>query len=253
MSILTFLIIAVSINMLMFIPAFIFKTDKLTDISYAVTFTVVSFLGLILGDFTVPKLALFMMILAWSIRLGAYLLIRIKKIGRDKRFDGMRENFFRFFKFWFFQGISVWVILLPSMFFFNHDKNLSYYVYVGFVIWLAGLIIESFADAQKYKFINNPENEGKWIDSGLWKYSRHPNYFGEIMVWVGVYIFVLSGIDLEEAFFGLLSPMYISFIILFISGIPLLEKGADKRWGDDPAYREYKRKTSPLILLPKKD
>ena len=252
MEILITLFFSIGINILMFIPAYIFKTDKLTDISYAVTFAAIAIYGFVLNTITIASIILFLMILIWSIRLGSYLLIRINKMGKDSRFDGMREDFFRFLKFWFFQGLTVFVILLPSILFFNNENELPFYAYIGAVIWLIGILIEGIADYQKYKFINNPSNKGKWIETGLWKYSRHPNYFGEILLWLGVYIFVFSGLTTLQALIGIVSPLYIFFIIVFISGIPLLEKGADKRWGEDEKYKEYKDKTSILIPLPRK-
>jgi len=248
------LVFAIGVNMLMFIPAYFLKTDKLTDISYAVSFFLVALYGLLVGGVTTVSVILFVMVALWAIRLGSYLLIRINKIGKDKRFDGMRESFFRFGRFWFFQGLTVWVVLLSSLLFFfgENDESAPLCLVVGVVVFLAGLLIEGFADYQKYTFINTPENKGKWIDTGLWKYSRHPNYFGEMLVWIGVYIFTLSSLTGWFVVIGLASPLYIIAILMFFSGVPMLEKGADKRWGADPQYQEYKRKTSLLVLLPRK-
>lgn len=248
--------IALGLNLLLFIPAFLFKTDKLTDLSYALSFIIVSIMLFLNGTGTAAHVMLLSMIILWALRLGGYLFIRIRKIKQDKRFDGMRESFPRFLQFWFFQGVTVFVVLISSIpFFASSNPELTYVSLAGFCIWLFGLLVESVADAQKYRFMNDESNKGKWIDSGLWHYSRHPNYFGEIIVWVGVYLFVLGsfgggmGID---AFIGLLSPLYIACIIIFVSGIPLLEKGADKMWGGNPAYEAYKKTTSVLLLLPKK-
>ncbi len=158
---LTFLI-SIGINIIMFLPAYFFKTDKLTDISYAITFVVVALYGLFISGFSVANLILFLMIFFWAARLGSYLLIRIKKLKKDKRFDGMRENFWKFLRFWLLQGFTVWVVLLPTSIFFNNQiKNISFYSFIGLFIWLIGLLIETFADLQKYKFINNPINKDK--------------------------------------------------------------------------------------------
>lgn len=232
----------------MFIPAFIWKTDKLTDISYAVTFVIVALYGFLFGGITTASVVLFSMITLWAVRLGSYLLVRIHKIGKDNRFDEMREHFWRFFRFWLLQGVSVWVVLLPSMLFFHNSiQTIPPYAYIGLLLWLTGLTIEAVADMQKFRFINDPQNKGKWIDSGLWKYSRHPNYFGEILLWAGVYIFTLFGLGVVESWIGAIGPLYIASLILFVSGIPLLEKGAEERWGDQDAYQAYKKKTSILI------
>jgi len=248
MDLLTTLLISIGFNLLMFIPAWFYKTDKLTDLSYAISFVALAVYGILFGGLTYPALLLFLMIFLWALRLGSYLFIRIHKIKKDSRFDEMRKHFWQFFRFWLLQGISVWIVLIPSLLFFlariEHVVPASY---IGVAIWLIGLLIETFADIQKYKFINNPNNNGKWIESGLWKYSRHPNYFGEITLWIGVYIFTLSGLNIFDKFVGLISPLYISLLIIFVSGIPLLEKAADKRWGGDKEYLEYKRKTSVLV------
>lgn len=253
MNLFSTFLIAIGINVLMFIPAYFLRTDKLTDISYAVTFVVVAVYGILFGGYTLPSLLIVLMVFLWAARLGGYLLIRIKKIKSDKRFDGMRESFWRFSRFWLLQGLTVWVVLLPSLLFMQKSiEEISAFAYIGVVIWLGGLLIETFADAQKFKFINDPSNKGKWIDSGLWKYSQHPNYFGEIMLWIGVYVFTIFGLNLAESLIGALSPIYIIVLLIFVSGIPLLEKAATKRWGENKKYQAYKKRTSVLIPLPNK-
>lgn len=251
MNLLTAFLIALGINIVMFIPAYVWKTDKLTDISYAVTFMVVAGMGLLLGGITVPSLLLVGAIFLWALRLGGYLLTRIRKIGKDSRFDEMRSSLFLFGRFWILQGLSVWVIMVPSIFFLaKAPETVPMWSFVGLFVWASGLIIEGMADVQKYRFINNPQNTGKWIDQGLWKYSRHPNYFGEICVWIGLYIFTVGNLASMEMLFGLVSPLYITFLLLFGSGIPILEKSADKKWGKNAEYQKYKKRTSILIPLP---
>ena len=242
------LVISVGINIIMFIPAFIFKTDKLTDISYAITFAVVAITSFFSKQFQIPSLILLFMVLAWAFRLGTYLFVRIQKTGRDKRFDGMRENFFKFGRFWLLQGITVSIILIPSSLFFGlKHENFSLLSILGLVIWIFGLTVETIADYQKFKFTQDPRNKGKWIEIGIWKYSRHPNYLVEIMNWLGIYIFTLSGLTPIRSAIGFISPLYIAVLIIFVSGIPLLEKSADKKWGDIKKYQEYKKKVGVLI------
>lgn len=240
--------LAIGINVMMFLPAYFLKTDKLTDISYALTFVAISFFSLSLGEVTSPSLLLFLMILLWATRLGGYLLFRIQKIGKDKRFDQRREKFWSFANFWLLQGATAWIVLLPSiMFFGNKIQQLSAYSYIAMVIWLLGLLIETVADAQKFNFIGNPANQGKWISTGLWKYSRHPNYFGEILAWVGIYLFTVFGLTPIQSLAGVISPIFIATLIIFVSGIPLLEKSADKRWGDNKEYQKYKKAVGVLV------
>ena len=240
--------IALGLNILMFIPAFIFKTDKLTDLSYAISFAVVAFVLFLNSAKEIGHILLLSLVVLWAIRLGGYLFIRIRKIDRDKRFDGMREDFFKFLRFWLLQGATVFVVLLAAVPFFSATSvDPTTLSYIGLIIFIAGLVIEAVADIQKYTFINDNKNEGKWIDEGLWHYSRHPNYFGEITLWFGVYLYTLSHLSGIDILIGFISPLYIALLIIFVSGIPLLEKAADKRWGENPEYQKYKKTTSSLI------
>ncbi|HVX58641.1 MAG TPA: DUF1295 domain-containing protein, partial [Candidatus Saccharimonadales bacterium] len=109
----------------------------------------------------------------------------------------------------------------------------------------------TIADAQKYNFNLETANHGKWIASGLWKYSRHPNYFGEILMWLGVYIYCFSYVNTAERIIGLASPLVIAYLLIFVTGLPRLERDADRKWGKQSAYRQYKATTSPLVPLPR--
>lgn len=247
MNIWYYLLIALGFNLILFLFAYKFKTDKLTDLSYALTFIILISLGLFIEDISELKLILFFMILLWAFRLGIFLFIRIKKIKKDRRFDGIRENFLKFLQFWILQGITVWIILLPALVFFNSKPENSIFSWIGFAIWFIGIIIETISDLQKYKFNNNTKNKNKWISIGLWKYSRHPNYFGEILCWIGVYLFTWSSLSLIQRFYTVISPVFIILLLIFVTGLPTLEKYADKKWGKQKEYKEYKRKTSVLI------
>ena len=249
-NLLYYFLLSIGLNLAMFVPAYIYKTDKLTDISYALTFLLITIIAFSLSTQTLNKTILAIMIALWSIRLGAFLFIRIRKMKKDKRFDGMRESFTKFIKFWLLQGLTVWIVLIPSILFFATDRNEV--IRIGAIIWLLGIIIETIADAQKYKFKQNTKNKDKYIQEGLWKYSRHPNYFGEILCWIGIYIYVSLSLTTTQKIIGLISPLFIIILLLFVSGIPLLEKYADKKWGRQKDYQEYKRKTSLLIPLPPK-
>jgi len=171
-------------------------------------------------------------------------------MGKDKRFDEMRTKFWSFLKFWLLQGVTVWVVLLPSLLLFSKETvQWSELSWLGIAIFIAGLTIESLADYQKFVFKSNPDNKGKWIASGLWKYSRHPNYLGEILVWLGVYLFCFTSLSGVQQLIGALSPLFITGLLLFVSGIPLLEKKAQKKWGDKKEYQQYKKSTG--VLVPK--
>jgi len=250
-ELLYYLIMALGINLIMFIPGYFFKTDKLTDLSYALTFIILTLTSLILSNISLLKIIISAMILVWALRLGIFLFVRIRKIKYDKRFDGIRESFKKFLKFWVLQGLSVWIILIPTLFFIN--SNSDSVLWVGLIIWALGLAIESISDIQKYNFTQNKNNSGKFINIGLWKYSRHPNYFGEILCWVGIYVFTFVSFSTFQKIIGLVSPLFITILLLFITGLPPLEKSADNKWGKQKDYKEYKRKTSILIpWIPKK-
>jgi steroid 5-alpha reductase family enzyme len=239
---------SLGINVIMFIPAFIFKTDKLTDLSYALTFIILAGLLLLINVYELSKAVLFIMVLTWGLRLGIYLFIRIRKMKKDPRFDDKRDDFWRFLKFWLVQGLTVWLIMMSSTLYFNSDNTgISTLSIIGLVIWALGLGTEAVADYQKYTFKTNPKNKGKWIESGLWKYSRHPNYFGEIVHWIGIFLFTVSSFTFLEAIVALASPAYITITLLFISGLPPLERHSDKKYGKMKGYKEYKKRTSILI------
>jgi steroid 5-alpha reductase family enzyme len=246
-----YLMAALGINLVMFIPGYLFKTDKLTDLSYALTFIILTLFSLMLNEISTFKLILSAMILIWALRLGIFLFIRIRRIKYDKRFDGIRESFSKFLRFWVLQGLAVWIILIPTFFFMNSTSK--YVSWIGFIIWILGLAIESIADIQKYIFSQHRKNKDKFINIGLWKYSRHPNYFGEILCWAGIYLFTFFSLSTFQQIIALASPLFIIILLLFVTGLPPLEKSADSKWGKQQDYREYKRKTSILILwIPKR-
>ncbi len=240
---------ALGINIFMFVPAYINKTDKLTDISYAVSFAAVVIFAYLLSERSELHVVLLGCVLLWALRLGSYLFVRINWMKRDKRFDGMREDFWRFLKFWLLQGASVFVVLLAALLAFGGDPaGMGTWAYIGVGVFLAGLLLEAVADAQKFAFMKNPKNKGKWIESGVWSISRHPNYLGEILVWSGVWLIAIGALpELSSKLAALISPLYITLLLLFVSGVPLLERAAEERWGKDSAYQAYKRRTPVLI------
>jgi steroid 5-alpha reductase family enzyme len=247
MILLNLFLISLGLQFLFFIPAFLLRTDKFTDFTYSLTFILLGLISLKSGEIVFEKLVLFLMIFVWAVRLGGYLFIRINKIKRDVRFDEIRGDLVKFMGFWILQGVSVFVILLPTFFFFQKEVVPSTLQTFGLLVWFMGFMAESVSDWQKFRFTADERNRGKWIDRGLWKYSRHPNYLGEILCWLGVYIYVFSSLDLFAKLLGLASPVLIISLLLFVTGIPKLEENAQKKWGDDPKYREYKKKTKLLI------
>lgn len=248
-DLLTTLAICLGIQAVFFAFAASFKTDKVTDLSYSLTFVIVAVVLLQRsGVMSTPTLALTAMVVAWGVRLAGYLLRRIIHMKRDARFDGIREHFWPFFKFWFFQGIAVWVIMLPVTLWFRAPGPWSNAMTLGVMLWAAGLVIEAVADQQKFTHKKTPG--AKWTSVGLWRYSRHPNYLGELMCWWGVFLFVSTELPGLNFYLGLLGPVAISVVILFLTGVPQLEESADRKWGTDPEYQRYKARTSLLIPFP---
>ncbi|MFA5745546.1 MAG: DUF1295 domain-containing protein [archaeon] len=243
-----YLVISLIIQMILFIPAFLFKTDKLTDLSYSLSFVILAFFAFFSSTHDAVRIILLLMILLWALRLGSYLFYRINKIGRDTRFDDIRNNFFKFFMFWFLQGVSVFVIMINSLFIFssNSNSNFNYLSLIGVAIWALGLSIEAISDIQKFNFKQN--NKDKWINSGLWTYARHPNYFGEMLCWAGIFIYTAFYLNSITLIYSVISPLFIIFLLLFVTGIPTLEKKYDAQFKDNKEYLLYKKKTN--LLLP---
>ncbi len=243
------LALSLVINGVLFLIAYHLQSDKLTDASYAISFISLAVASYVASDKNTYKLLALALVCIWALRIGGFLLYRVIRSGKDRRFDDIRNKFFKFGSFWLGQAITIWVLLIPLTLAFDADMQWQNIALLGTAIWLAGFLIETVADAQKYRFTNNSANKDKWIDSGLWRYSRHPNYFGEILVWIGLYLYALPALSTVGTLVGISSPVLIAVLLLFISGIPILEKEADKRWGKQSAYQAYKKRTSILIPL----
>lgn len=250
-AILLSFVISLAVNAVFFAIAAIRRTDVVTDLSYSLSFALLAIALPSLGAREPVQLVAALLVLVWAVRLGGYLLTRILRIKVDHRFDEMRDKPLRFARFWLLQAISVAVIMLPVTYLVSRDDASGFgaWAIVGVAMWLVGLVIEAVADAQKSSFKGKEENRDRFITSGLWRYSRHPNYFGEMLVWWGLFLYAVPFLD-GAAFAVVIGPVFITLLLLFVSGIPLLERSADAKYGDDPAYREYKRRTNILVPLP---
>lgn len=248
------LLISFGINIFFFIFATTFKTDKLTDLSYGLSFIILALFLLITNPNIQPlQLIVALLIIVWGVRLISYLFIRILKIKKDNRFDKIRSKPLEFAKFWLFQALAVWIIMLPASTLLATEitTRFSLTSSIGILIFIIGLTIEAAADWQKFTFKIQPENKNKWIQSGIWKYSRHPNYFGEMTLWWGIFI-ASSPVLSHWQWLTIIGPIFITFILIFVSGIPPLEKRYQKKYADNKEYREYKNKTSLLVPLPRR-
>ena len=242
--ILVSLLITVCMQMSFFAIAYTLQIDKVTDFAGTSNFLILAIFTLWLGeDFSFPKIIGSLMIILWSVRLGFYLSYRIIAWGEDHRFDEMRSKFWSFFGFWVLQILWVFLTSLPVIYFNSLDTeiNLDLIAYVGIGLFAIGFIIESWADYTKF---NHKLHSEKWCSTGLWRYSRHPNYFGNIMLWFGIFIFCCN---YGSPLWTIIGPLWTTFLLLFVSGLPFLEKSADKKYGDDSEYLKYKAETSILV------
>lgn len=250
-ALLTTLGISLAIQAVLFAFAATLKTDKVTDLSYGLTFVLIAlWLPWQTATMTMPALVVSGMVVLWGVRLAGYLFYRILTIGRDARFDGIREHFWPFFKFWFGQGVAVWVIMLPVTAWYFSPGPWHWGMAIGAVVWAVGLVIETIADAQKFAAKRRPGGSQRWMDSGLWAYARYPNYFGEMLCWWGVFLFVAGDLS-GAAWLTILGPISITYILLKVTGIPTLEKSATAKWGTNPDYLAYVKRTRLLVPLPK--
>ncbi|GMQ11488.1 hypothetical protein CsSME_00054115 [Camellia sinensis var. sinensis] len=250
-------LVTVGYQFIFFLITALLKFDKVTDFAGSTNFIILAVLTVVLKgtwhfrQYYFFQVVLSLLVVIWGLRLGLFLLMRILQWGEDRRFDEMRGNFGKLAMFWTFQAVWVWTVSLPVTIVNASDRNPSIQAQdiIGWIMWSIGIIIEATADQQKLNFKNFPENRGKWCSVGVWKYSRHPNYFGEILLWWGIFVAstpVLKGAD----WLVILGPLFLTLLLLFVSGIPLLEVSADKKFGNVAGYRVYKSTTSPLIPLP---
>ena len=243
-------LLAFIIQWVLFIPAYLLQTEKFFDISGSITYiSVVSYCFFNFYDpenLNIGNVILSIIIIIWALRLGSFLFIRIKKAGEDIRFREIKKSPTRFFMTWTLQGM--WVSLCSACALAGIAKGIiiNDYFYCGLAIFLIGFILEIVADTQKTKFRSNPKNKDKFINSGLWKFSRHPNYMGEILLWLGISIISFSSLEgLELA--TLISPFFTYLLLVYVSGIRILEYNGEKKWGHLESYKIYKKNTPRLI------
>ena len=246
-------VICIGIQWVVWIPASIGKTERFYDLTGGLTYLTVVGFSLWAGSQSEPpslrELIVSLLVVIWSLRLSSFLYLRIHRTGKDGRFDQLKTSPIRFLVPWTLQGLWVFltmivVIVINSQ--ADSAPGLGIWDGIGLSVWILGFGIEAIADKQKTVFNTEPNNQGKWIDSGLWSYSRHPNYLGEILLWTGIAFFGIS------CFTGLervawVSPIFIYLLLTKVSGIPILDKRALEKWGDDPEYQKYRENTPALI------
>jgi steroid 5-alpha reductase family enzyme len=239
------------IQWLAFIPAYLLQTEKFFDLTGSITYiTVITIAVIFSPGADARSILLWALVVIWAIRLGTFLFRRIRKAGKDDRFDDIKPSFIRFLNVWTIQGLWVTFTMAAALVAITTTirKELDVFAVVGFLVWAFGFTVEVVADSQKSRFSANPENKGKFIQTGLWSRSRHPNYFGEIVLWVGVAIIALPVLQGWQ-WVAMISPVFVTLLITRVSGVPLLENKADKKWGGQEDYEAYKKNTP--VLIPK--
>ena len=241
------------IQWLAFIPAYLLQSERHFDLTGSITYIFVTIMAVLVGPAVDGRsILLLVLVVIWAGRLGTFLFRRIQKAGKDARFDDLKPSFFRFLNAWNLQGLWVTFTLAAALCAITTTarKELGAVALVGFLVWAFGFAFEVVADAQKGRFRADPENKGKFIDTGLWAWSRHPNYFGEIVLWIGVAIIALPVLRGWQ-WVTLISPVFVTVLLTRISGVPMLEKRADARWGGQEDYEAYKERTPVLIPRPR--
>ena len=245
---------AFAIQWLIFVPAYIFQTEHYYDLAGSLTHITVMLLALVLIPvITLRDLLLVLLVFVWASRLGSFLFFRVKETGSDGRFTLIKSRFWWFLMTWTLQGLWVFLTLAMALAALtsNYKTDLHSFTWLGLGIWAFGFVFEVVADYQKTKFRRDPNKKDEFITHGLWSWSRHPNYFGEMLLWIGIGVLsapVLTGWQ----WISLISPIFVILLLLKISGVELLEARARKRWGQNHDYQQYIERTSKLIPLPPK-
>ena len=243
-------LIAFVIQWVLFIPAYLMQTEKFYDLAGSFTYiSIISYVFYKTSEFNLGNLILSLFIIIWAVRLGSFLFFRIKKAGEDKRFRDIKPSPTRFFMTWTLQGMWVSICSACAITAMSTSEGIlmNTLFFVGAITFILGFLIEVIADNQKTKFRSNPNNKDKFISTGLWSYSRHPNYLGEITLWTGVAIMSyssLSGLQLIT----LISPVFTYFLLVYVSGVRLLEARGKRKWGHLESYQEYIKNTPTLLF-----
>lgn len=233
-----------------FIPAYFFQTEKYFDLTGSITYLFsVSALLNITGTTKITDIIVVFCVAVWAVRLGLFLFNRIVNDGEDKRFRNIKPNFTRFFMTWTLQGTWVSMCLLCVLTALSSPNGIihSYLFYVGLFVFNIGFLIEIVADNQKTIFRNDKKNKDKFITTGLWKYSRHPNYLGEIILWFGISVMSFSSLE-NLQFLTLISPIFVYFLLVYVSGVRMLEDSGKKKWGHLDSYKKYINNTPTIFF-----
>jgi steroid 5-alpha reductase family enzyme len=240
------------IHWVIFLPSFFFITEKFYDITGTIAYFVMVGLAVYIASesrsLSMLSKIIAAMVLIWALRLGLFLLIRVFHVGEDNRFSEAKKSFFKFLMFFSLSGL--WVFLTTAnaltLILNNPDMNADLFLGIGGIIWVIGFSFEVIADEQKRQFRKKESKRSQFIKTGLWSISRHPNYFGEILIWIGMAVISFPALSGWQ-YATLISPLFVILMLTKVSGINLLEENADKKWGNLDEYQTYKTNTAVLI------
>ena len=249
------LLVSISYFSLWYVYALFKKRFDVIDIAWGGGFIAVVLMLYMLSDpiYYFVQTLILLMVVIWGFRLIAHIHLRNKQKPEDQRYEEMRKNWPEpvlahiFFRVYMLQAVLLVVLSLPviAVFMAGDAFNSDYVLAAGFAIWAFGLAFETVADQQLSEFVRKNKNKAKVMDTGVWKYSRHPNYFGEVTLWWGIW---LASMSINPVWWSVIGPLTLSFLILFVSGIPMLEK----KYKNNPAFQEYAKRTSVFIPMPSK-
>ena len=247
-------LIAFAIQWIAFIPAYVFQTEKFYDLMGSITYLTVIWFTLMSSSnestlVNIGNIVIVLLISSWAIRLGTFLFLRIKKDGEDKRFRTIKPSASRFFMTWTLQGLWVSLCSMCALTAISSEGGivLNLFFYLGVAIFIFGFAIEIIADKQKSKFRSVEANKDSFITTGLWAKSRHPNYLGEILLWLGVAVISISSLSGWQ-YLTLISPIFTYLLLVYVSGVRMLEDMGDKKWGHNEEYIKYKSTTPRLFF-----
>ncbi len=242
---------AFAIGWIVFVPAWLLRSERFYDLAGSVTFLATAAIALAVDGADPRSWLIAALVAVWAVRLGVFLSGRVRRDGFDRRFTAIKQDFPLFLMTWTLQALWVSVAFGPGLAAMTSgtpappDALLA----VGVAAWAAGFAIEVAADAQKRRFRAQKENAGRFVRHGLWAWSQHPNYFGEIVLWTGIALCALPALDgWQHA--TLVSPVFVWLLLTRVSGTRMLDASARRRWGDDPEYLEYTARTPRLLPVP---
>lgn len=246
-------LLAFVVHWIVFVPSYVFRTEHYFDLAGSIAYLSVVGCALLGNpDRDSRTIVLGVLIAFWAIRLGSFLFRRVKRAGTDDRFDTLKHDFLAFLMTWTLSGLWVYLTAAAALAAMTSSagKPWGAFAFAGLAIWIIGFAVEVVADRQKSTFRSRPENRGRFISEGLWAWSRHPNYFGEIVLWTGIAIIAFPVLHGWQ-FVTLISPVFVWFLLTRVSGIPMLEAKGEEKWGDDPAYQAYRDATPVLVPRPR--